>query len=133
MSLPKRIALIDDSSPFCLLVQQLLESEDRIVDTYQTASDFLKFTSRIKLYDLIIMDINLPEVDGLTALKELKSDPETQAVPVLLLSGDSREATVRTGVKFGAKDFMTKPIDPAQLVERVMRLLKSAEGRRGDE
>jgi DNA-binding response OmpR family regulator len=121
--LSRKIAIVDDSTPFCLLVQQLLETDNCTVDMYNTATDFLRIPSRLKVYNLIIMDINLPDMDGLTALKTLKSDPITEAIPVLLLSGDSRANTVKTGVKFGAKDFMTKPIDPAQLIERVSSLL----------
>lgn len=121
----RKIALVDDSTPFCLFVQQLLETDSRTLDIYNTAHDFFKIPSRIKLYDLIIMDINLPDMDGLTALRMIKSDPQTESVPVLLLSGDSRATTVMTGVKFGAKDFVTKPIDPVQLVERVDGLLNS--------
>jgi len=126
MFLSQKIALVDDSTPFCLFVQQLLETETCTLDTYNTAHDFFKIPSRIKLYDLIIMDINLPDMDGLTALTMLKSNPITENIPVLLLSGDSRAATVKTGVKLGAKDFITKPIDPEQLIERVSSLLNGS-------
>jgi len=123
---PAKIAIVDDSIPFCLLVQQLLETESCTLDMYHSAHDFFKIPSRIKVYDLIIMDINLPDVDGLAALKSIKSDPATAIIPVLLLSGDSRASTVMDGVKLGAKDYITKPIDPEQLIERVNSLLNES-------
>lgn len=95
------------------------------MDSYKTAHEFFKISSRIKSYDLIIMDINLPDLDGLSALKMLKSDPATESIPVLLLSGDSRSTTIVSGVQLGAKDFITKPIDPEQLIERVGLLLQN--------
>lgn len=116
----KKIVIIDDSAPFTLLIKQLLETEDVIVESYEDAADFLKIPSRIIGYDLIILDIHLPDVDGLHVLESLKNKPATKDIPVLLLSGDSRSEMVIRGMRMGAIDFMTKPIDPAQLVERVL-------------
>jgi DNA-binding response OmpR family regulator len=118
----KQIALIDDSSPFCLLVRQIFEHQYD-VDTFAAATDFLAVTSRISHYDLIILDINLPGIDGLEALSKLKSMPETASIPILLLTGDARKDTVVRGIKLGAQDYMTKPIDPLMLEERVAQLL----------
>ncbi|CAJ1316969.1 response regulator [Paenibacillus sp. PK4536] len=116
----KKIVIIDDSAPFTLLIKQLLETEDVIVESYEDAGDFLKIPSRITGYDLIILDIHLPDVDGLHVLENLKNKPATKDIPVLLLSGDSRSEMVIRGMRMGAIDFMTKPIDPAQLIERVL-------------
>lgn len=120
----KKIALIDDSKPFCLLVNQLLELEDYKVDTYHIAEQFLRIPSKIASYDLIIMDINLPDMDGLTALNQLKSNPITAKVKVLLLSGDSSSENVNAGIQLGASDFLTKPIEPERWIERVNLLLQ---------
>lgn len=118
----KQIALIDDSSPFCLLVRQIFEHRYNI-DTFSTANDFLVLISRITHYDLILLDINLPGMNGLEALTKLKSTPETAAIPILLLTGDARRDTVVRGIKLGAQDYMSKPIDPLLLEERVIELL----------
>jgi two-component system alkaline phosphatase synthesis response regulator PhoP len=121
----KQIALIDDSSPFCLLVRQIFEHQYD-VDTYASANEFLAVISRISHYDLIILDINLPGIDGLEALATLKSTIETASIPILLLTGDARKNTVVRGIKLGANDYMAKPIDPLTLEERVAQLLGEA-------
>ncbi|WP_171650031.1 response regulator [Paenibacillus foliorum] len=121
----KHIALIDDSSPFCLLVKQIFEDQYE-VDIYSSAVDFLSVISRITHYDLILLDINLPNMDGLEALTKLKSLSKTRSIPVLLLTGDARKDTVVRGIKLGAKGYIAKPIDPLLLEERVTELLEEA-------
>lgn len=118
----KQIALVDDSSPFCLLVKQIFEDRYEVT-SYSTANEFLSILSRITNYDLIVLDINMPGMDGLDALTKLKSNPDTQSIPVLLLTGDARKDTVLKGMKLGAKDYLTKPIDPLLLDQRVEALL----------
>lgn len=126
----KKIVIIDDSNPFVMLVKHLLEDENVLVDSFEDAVDFLRIPSRITAYDLIILDINLPGMNGLQVLEELKSKPATRDVPVLLLSGDSRSEIVVKGIRRGAIDFLTKPVDPPQLLERVMKHLQP-EGKAG--
>ncbi len=115
----KRIAIVDDSPPFCLLVKQLVEMEKNTLDIYTTAGEFLRMPSMVSSYDLIILDINLPGENGLTILKYLKSNLSTMSIPVVLLTADSRKETIITGKQLGAKDFLTKPVDPQQLLERI--------------
>ncbi|MCR8636853.1 response regulator [Paenibacillus radicis (ex Xue et al. 2023)] len=119
----KHIALIDDSSPFCLLVKQIFEDQYE-VDRYSSAVDFLSVISRITHYDLILLDINLPQMDGLEALTKLKSLSKTRSIPILLLTGDTRKDTVVRGIKLGAQGYIAKPIDPLLLEERVTQLLE---------
>ncbi|MEW4371151.1 response regulator [Paenibacillus kandeliae] len=128
----KKIVIIDDSNPFVMLVKHLLEDEQVLVDSFEDAVDFLRIPSRIAAYDLIILDINLPGMNGLQVLDELKSKPATRDVPVLLLSGDSRSEIVVKGIRRGAIDFLTKPVDPPQLLERVMKHLQP-EGKTGSD
>lgn len=118
-----QIAIIDDSSPFCLLVKQIMATSQISTDIYNSAEAFLG-QIKYKKYDLIIMDINLPDLDGLTALKYLKSNVNTMSTPVLLISGDARAANVKKGIELGACDFVGKPIDPEQLLNRVVSLLR---------
>ncbi|WP_051621035.1 response regulator [Paenibacillus sp. UNC451MF] len=122
----KQIALVDDSSPFCLLVKQIFEDRYEVT-SYSTANEFLSILSRITCYDLILLDINMPGMDGLDALTKLKSNPDTQSIPVLLLTGDARKDTVLKGMRFGAKDYLTKPIDPFVLEQRVDALLSEVD------
>jgi DNA-binding response OmpR family regulator len=89
-----------------------------------TAEEFLRNSSKVTSYDLVILDINLTGINGLSALEKMKAMPGADSVPVLLLSGDSRALTVIAGMKLGAQDFLTKPIDPDLFIERVNALLE---------
>jgi CheY-like chemotaxis protein len=120
----KKIALIDDSAPFILLIKQLLGMNSIYeVDSFNSADEFMKNMTKIIEFDLIIMDINMPGMDGLSAVKHLKANKATESIPVMLLTGDTRESTIKTGVLSGAKDFIAKPIDPALFLERVTLML----------
>ncbi|MBP1993547.1 response regulator [Paenibacillus eucommiae] len=120
-----QIALIDDSPPFCLLVKQIFDMHDIEITTFPTSDEFFMYPSKISKFHLIMMDINLPGMDGLTAIRKLKQDITTKDVPVMLISGDSRKETVVAGIKLGACDFIMKPIDPLHLEERILAMLQT--------
>ncbi|MDF2663560.1 MAG: response regulator receiver protein [Paenibacillus sp.] len=123
----KKIALIDDSGPFRLMVQQLLELRQYEVSPFESAEQFFGAHQRVNLtrFDLIIVDINLPGMDGLSVLENLKTDPVSSPIPVLMVTGDPKKTKIQHAVQFGVSDFIGKPIDPAQFCERVERLLET--------
>ncbi|MDQ6796934.1 MAG: response regulator [Actinomycetota bacterium] len=69
--------------------------------------------------DVILSDIMMPRLDGLQLLTRLKSDPATAKVPVVLLSAKAQRAEVDQGLALGADDYVTKPFDPLELLDRV--------------
>lgn len=75
-------------------------------------------------YDLIVLDINMPEMDGLEVCKELR---KTSDVPVLFLSSRDEEIDKILGLELGADDYLTKPFSPRELVARVKAILKRAQ------
>jgi two-component system chemotaxis response regulator CheY len=97
------------------------------VTPFESAEQFFGAHQRINptRYDLIIVDINLPGMDGLSVLENLKKDPLSSPIPVLIVTGDPRKTKIQHAIQFGVSDFIGKPIDPAQFCERVDRLLKS--------
>ena len=72
---------------------------------------------------LIVSDIMMPKVDGLELVHRLKADPDTAGIPVILLSAKAQASDVRKGIEIGADDYITKPFEPLELVERVHKLL----------
>jgi CheY-like chemotaxis protein len=76
--------------------------------------------------DLILMDVNLPDIDGVTLTGRLKSLPQLAAVPVLMLTGDARRETLESSVSAGASGFIVKPFTRDVLVERLDRFLAAA-------
>lgn len=72
---------------------------------------------------VIILDGMMPVMDGFEALQELRRDPITASIPVLMLSARNRDADVVGALDQGANDYLTKPFSPAELVARVSRLI----------
>ncbi|NKE34434.1 response regulator [Natronococcus sp. JC468] len=69
--------------------------------------------------DLVLLDLNLPHTDGHEVLNELKTDPEHSRLPIIVLSSSNEEGDVRRAYAAGANAYLTKPIEPDELVERV--------------
>ena len=79
--------------------------------------------------DLVVSDIMMPVKSGLELVTALKSDPSTADIPILLLSAKAQHNDVRLGLEAGADDYVTKPFEPLDLVDRVNRLLEARAGR----
>ena len=69
--------------------------------------------------DAVISDIMMPRRDGLQLLTDLKRDPRTEDMPVILLSAKAQKAEVQQGLDMGADDYVTKPFDPLALIDRL--------------
>ncbi len=81
-------------------------------------------SARLELPDLIVLDLMLPEVDGLEVCKLLRRDPATAGVPIILLTAKAAEIDRVLGLELGADDYVTKPFSPRELVLRVKKLVE---------
>ncbi len=77
--------------------------------------------------DLILMDIMMPRMDGYTSCNILKTDPETRAIPVIMLTAVDHELNVKLSQEMGADGYITKPFDRQELLGNITRLLASPE------
>jgi DNA-binding response OmpR family regulator len=75
--------------------------------------------ARAEQPDIVISDIMMPKRDGLQLLADLKADPSTSGLPVILLSAKAQKVEVQHGLDMGADDYITKPFDPLELIDRV--------------
>ena len=73
--------------------------------------------------DLLILDVMLPGLDGFEICSRLRQDPPTTKLPIIMLSAKGQEADKTTGLKVGANEYLTKPVDRALLLEKVTSLL----------
>ncbi len=81
--------------------------------------------AKIELPDLILLDILMPEIDGYEMLKNLKENPKTKKIPVIIFSNLSQKNEIEKGLKLGAKDFIIKTnVTPAEIVDKVKNYLK---------
>ena len=79
--------------------------------------------ARSKRPDVIVSDVMMPNLSGLEMVAELKADPDTAGIPVILLSAKAQGSDVRQGIEAGADDYVTKPFEPLDLIDRVNSLL----------
>ena len=80
--------------------------------------------------DLVILDLMLPGVDGLTVCRRFKAAPETEAIPIIILTAKGEEGDVIAGLNQGADDYITKPFSPTVLLARVRAVLRRSESER---
>ncbi|MEY2419573.1 MAG: hypothetical protein QOG90_2253 [Actinomycetota bacterium] len=76
--------------------------------------------------DCILLDVMMPKKDGLTVAAELKADPDTAHIPVVLLSAKAQAGDLGAGMATGADEYITKPFDPLELLDRVIALIEGA-------
>ncbi len=105
-----RILLVEDNPANQLLAAAVLEREGFEVTVVECAQDALSAIAEHRP-DLVLMDIQLPEVDGLTLTRQLKADPATSAIPIVAMSAHAMAADRDQAIAAGCAAFITKPID----------------------
>lgn len=119
----EKILLVEDEEDILELVRYNLDREGYRVIAVATGEKALKALKE-ETYDLVVLDLMLPGVDGLEVCKRIKSDPETGDVPVIMLTARSEEADVVTGLELGADDYITKPFTSVELVAAIRTRLE---------
>ena len=119
-----RILVVDDEPDAIQLIAYNLTAADYEVITAADGGEGLK-KARTLSPNLIVLDLMLPEIDGLEVCKLLRRDPNTAAIPIIMLTAKAAEMDRVLGLELGADDYVTKPFSPRELVLRVKRLLRS--------
>lgn len=118
-----RILLVDDSRESRELLGELLGALGYSISTADGGAAALNLVTR-QPFDLIILDIMMPEMDGYEVLSRLKQDPETRHMPVLVVSGYTEMDSVVRCVQMGAEDYLTKPFNAVLLQARISACLE---------
>lgn len=121
-----RILLVDDEERNIRLLEVLLHAEGYSTLYAKNGRDALKMTA-IAQPDLILLDIMMPDLDGYQTVAELKANPLTQPIPVIMLTALDDRASKLRALEAGAEEFLSKPIDRADLIIRVRNLLRLKE------
>jgi len=119
-----KILVIDDEPANVVLLQEILAENG-----YTKVASFTDSRIALERYeesrpDLILLDLMMPHVDGLTILENVRSQLSDIFLPVLVLTADVNEATKRRALAAGATDFLLKPFDPIEVVLRIANLLE---------
>jgi DNA-binding response OmpR family regulator len=122
-----RILIVDDEPEAIELVEFNLKQAGFEVLTAADGATALKKTRQL-LPSLIVLDLMLPEMDGLEVCKVLRRDPATTTIPILMLTAKAAEIDRVLGLELGADDYLTKPFSPRELVLRVKKILQRGRG-----
>jgi len=120
-----KTALVVEDSPTMrgIIISSLSTFDD--VEPVEVTNGFeaLKILPQ-KTFDIILTDINMPDINGLELLSFLKNHPTYKTIPVVIISTEKSEADRKRGIALGADDYLTKPFDPKDLQFIIKRLLK---------
>ncbi len=117
------IAVVDDEPDILELIGLHLSRAGFAVKSFAAARPLLHYLSK-QLPDLLVLDLMLPDGDGLEICKSLKKEARTQPLPILMLTAKGEKPDIVLGLEFGADDYMVKPFSPAELVARVKAILR---------
>ena len=123
METPKHILVVDDEADLVELISYNLKKEGFSVDS---AMDGESALSKIKKgrYDLVVLDLMLPGIQGIEICRMLRNDPKTEALPIIMLTAKGEEVDKILGLEMGADDYITKPFSPRELVARIKAVLR---------
>jgi two-component system, cell cycle response regulator CtrA len=120
-----RVLLVEDDSSTAKSIELMLKSESFIVDSTDLGEDGLEI-GKLYDYDIIILDIMLPDIDGYEVLRRLR-DARVET-PILILSGLTELDSKIKGLGFGADDYLTKPFDKRELLARIHAIVRRSKG-----
>jgi CheY-like chemotaxis protein len=123
---PPLVMVVDDDEMQREIVSEVLENQYRVISA--TNGRHALSLMRERHPDLVLLDVMMPEMDGLEVLLQMHESPELAAIPVIMLSGRSEKDTVVTSLTAGVRDFIVKPFSASALLAKVQKFL--AEHRR---
>jgi two-component system, OmpR family, alkaline phosphatase synthesis response regulator PhoP len=122
-----RILAVDDEPNIVRLIQVNLERHGYQVETANNGAQALA-KIRENRPDLLVSDVMMPEMDGFELLSTIRRDPSLSDLPVIMLTAKAQDANVMEGYSRGADMYLTKPFNPAELLQFVKRILASLDG-----
>src|SRR5471032_2791830 len=120
-----RVLLVEDDATMAASIELMLRSESFICDKTDLGEDGLEL-GKLYDYDIIILDLMLPDIDGYEVLRRLRA--ARVRTPILILSGLGDLNHKIKGLGFGADDFLTKPIDRRELIAHIQAVVRRANG-----
>jgi DNA-binding response OmpR family regulator len=120
-----QILVVEDDPDIAQLIGHYLEKGGHAVEFLSSGAAVMPALRR-RPPDLVVLDLMLPELDGLMICQAMRSDPQTAAIPVIMVTARGDEADRITGLELGADDYVTKPFSPKELAARVTALLRRA-------
>jgi DNA-binding response OmpR family regulator len=127
----EEIAIIEDEKDILDLVALTMEKAGFYAKKFATGGEFISYLNK-NVPDLVILDLMLPDIDGLDICKNIRQNPKTHFLPIIMLTVKGDEMDKVLGLELGADDYMTKPFSPRELVARVKAVLRRKEAAAAD-
>jgi len=124
--MPKKILVIEDEKDIQELLQLYLKRDGYDVHIAKDGETGLRRASQER-YDLILLDLMLPQLDGLEVCRTLRSRPQTADIPIIMITAKAEESDRIVGLEIGADDYITKPFSPREVLARVKALFRRME------
>lgn len=123
METPKHILVVDDEADIVELLSYNLKKEGFTIDSALNGETALGKIRKGK-YDLVVLDLMLPGIQGIELCRILRNDPKTEALPIIMLTAKGEEVDRIVGLEMGADDYITKPFSPRELLARIKAVLR---------
>ncbi len=118
----RSVLVVDDNAVDRSRMEKLMSDAGYMVTLAVNGAQAIELAKRIKP-SLILMDVNMPEMDGFAATRNLRNDPETKGIPVVLVTSKDQKADKVWGQMLGAKGYITKPYTDEQVLDTVRDIL----------
>jgi CheY-like chemotaxis protein len=121
--MPPKILIADDNVPNVELLDAYLSGFDCVIET---AGDGMEALEKVKTFspDLILLDIMMPKLSGFEVCEQLKSDPQTRGIMILMVTALSELGDIERAVNAGCDDYLSKPVNKFELLKRVENMLR---------
>jgi DNA-binding response OmpR family regulator len=126
----KRVLVVEDDPDIVELITHYLQDEDFAVETSGDGREALE-RLQTSPFDLLILDLQLPGMDGLSLCAALRREPRTESLPIIMLTARGDESDRIVGLEVGADDYVVKPFSPKELVARARALFRRLDRRNG--
>jgi DNA-binding response OmpR family regulator len=126
------VFVVDDEPDILKLISINLQKSGYQVEEFTEGQPMLDRLER-KVPQLIILDLMLPDIDGMEVCKIIKKDSDTANIPIIMVTAKGEEVDIVLGLEFGADDYIPKPFSPRELVARVRAVLRRVEGTKPQE
>jgi twitching motility two-component system response regulator PilH len=119
-----KILIVDDSPTETHVLTTILEAHSYQVVTAESGKEGVE-VAKTELPDLVLMDVVMPGLNGFQATRQLKKEPTTAHIPVVIVTTKDQETDKIWGMRQGAKDYLTKPVDEGNLINTIQAILGS--------